>query len=63
MRAGVGLIEALLAKSRDLFRMADLRERPRGGTPGIPHSRPHPRARAHAPNDGHWHMRFHRSRS
>lgn len=34
---------------------------PSSGTPNIPHhNRPH--SRPHAPNDGHWHMKFHRGR-
>ena len=31
------------------------------GPPGIPHSRSY-RHRPHVPNDGHWHMKFHRNR-
>ena len=31
------------------------------GPKGIPHSLSR-RHRPHAPNDGHWHMKFHRSR-
>ena len=31
-------------------------------TPNMPHTGRHYRARAHAPNDGRWHMKFHRSR-
>ena len=31
------------------------------GSRGIPHSRSY-RHRPHAPNDGHWHMKFHRGR-
>lgn len=31
------------------------------GPKGIPHKRSQ-RYRPHAPNDGHWHMKFHRSR-
>lgn len=31
-------------------------------TPGIPHSKGRNRIRTHAPNDGHWHMKFHRGR-
>ena len=31
------------------------------GPKGIPHKSSH-RYRPHAPNDGHWHMKFHRSR-
>lgn len=33
------------------------------GTPSYPSPIRHSRTRAHAPNDGHWHMKFHRSRA
>lgn len=33
-----------------------------GSTPKIPHHRRHSGLRIHAPNDGRWHMKFHRSR-
>ena len=32
------------------------------GSPGIPHGGGSHRHRPHAPNDGHWHMKFHRGR-
>lgn len=62
MRAGIGLVESLIAKSRALFRLADIRER-FDSTPNMPHRHPYHRTKVHAPNDGHWHMRFHRRRS
>jgi len=33
-----------------------------GKTPGMPHSKHYREVRPHIPNDGHWHMRFHRDR-
>ena len=33
-----------------------------GRTPGMPHGKHSRQSRPHAPNDGHWHMRFHRGR-
>ncbi len=35
---------------------------PAAGTPGIPHSMGHSRTKAKTINDGHWHMKLHRSR-
>lgn len=36
----------------------------RTNTPNMPHHNRHGhRTRARVPNDGHWHMKFHRSRS
>ena len=32
------------------------------GPAGIPHHRSSRQHRPHAPNDGHWHMKFHRGR-
>lgn len=32
------------------------------GPPGIPHKGRSRQHKPHAPNDGHWHMKFHRSR-
>ena len=31
-------------------------------TPSIPHTSHRKPTRTHAPNDGHWHMKFHRNR-
>ena len=31
-------------------------------TPSLPNRGRHRRAKVHAPNDGRWHMKFHRSR-
>jgi hypothetical protein len=53
----------ILAAIQKALHLADLATPSSSGTPSIPHSKNHKRMRAHAPNDGRWHMKYHRSRS
>lgn len=66
MKAGKGLGAQLLVILAFLSarRMIDaITAPPSSRTPQIAHyKRPH-RYRPHAPNDGRWHMKFHRSRA
>ena len=55
----LALLEAAKAKAAGL---AHLTAPPRSRTPNIPHHGRHSRTRAKAPNDGRWHMKFHRGR-
>ncbi len=54
----LAIMSFLAALYKDIMGMGDIARY--GGTPSIPHSKRHHRHRAHAPNDGRWHMKFHR---
>lgn len=56
----VAAISIAAATSRYIGHMFDY-EGGRSNTPSFPHNRRR-RDRSHAPNDGRWHMKFHRSR-
>ncbi len=64
MDKGLLLNLAIIAASRatdKFFRpLGDMPARSR--TPHVPHRARQPRAHASSPNDGHWHMKYHRSR-
>ena len=51
-------IAAFVQKS---LRFSTLTAPPSSRTPNIPHHG-HSKFRPHAPNDGHWHMKYHRGR-
>ncbi|KKK60234.1 hypothetical protein LCGC14_3026420 [marine sediment metagenome] len=54
----LGVLSGVALKAINL----DILNAPRAGrTPNIPHNS-YRRPRAHAPNDGRWHMKYHRSR-
>ena len=56
------LFSAILAAMQKALNFAGLNAPPSARTPRIPHHGGRGRTRAHAPNDGRWHMKFHRSR-
>ena len=55
------LLLAVMAATQKALHMVDLAESRYSSTPSMPHIGHHGRVRLHAPNDGHWHMKFHRS--
>ena len=57
-----GVLVALSAEVSDWFDLKGLRSASSSGRRGLPHNSRHGKQRLHAPNDGHWHMKYHRSR-
>ena len=59
----LGVISVLSTKFGGAFdALRGARNRYSAGPQGIPHGNHRHQPKPHAPNDGHWHMKFHRSR-
>ena len=58
----LSIISAITSGVGGFFRDAFGAPSVRGSTPPIKGGGGHHRFRPHAPNDGHWHMKYHRSR-
>lgn len=56
------MLPAILAAMGKSLHLINLDSSRYSRTPNIPHTSHRKRVRAHAPNDGRWHMKFHRSR-
>ncbi len=58
----LGMLMGVAAVTAKAFRFDFLSAPPSQRTPSIPSRGRSNRMRSHAPNDGHWHMKYHRSR-
>ena len=58
----LGLITTLALTVKGGLGFFDGKEHYGSGPSGIPHKGKTRQRRPHAPNDGHWHMKFHRGR-
>ncbi len=56
------ILPTLLAAVGKSLHLIDIAASRYSSTPNMPHSKGRSRTRLHAPNDGHWHMKFHRGR-
>lgn len=57
------ILPTILAAIQKSLRLADFyAERPKSRTPSIIHRKHHGQTQARIPNDGRWHMKFHRGR-
>lgn len=63
MDKGAFLMVSFAEAIKNFFGSLPIIAMPPSGTPRLPHGgKRSPRYRAHAPDDGRWHMKYHRSR-